>query len=177
MCQLMGSVLVLTGLCHPVPPRPMLRCYHLHPALTEKETETGALCNLPKVTQLVRSAAGILAQDWRPPVASPCCQKALPLEKQVWGWGFQFELIRILRGKSIVVCPLLLTHLPGQSQVSTLPRPLPQPQVQVPVAWLPTSPWCTQGGSEVTPTPMPLSLHFYASQCMGKAGPERSLEG
>lgn len=38
-------------------------------------------------------------------MASPCCQKVLLLEKQVWGWGFHLELIRIPRGKSIVICP------------------------------------------------------------------------
>lgn len=84
---------------------------------------------MPKVTQLISSEARILAQVCRPPVGSPCCQKVLLLEKQVWGWGFQSQHIRIPRGKSIVICLLLLTHLPGKSQVSPLPRPLPQPQV------------------------------------------------
>lgn len=97
-------------------------------------------------------------------MASPCCQKVL-LEKQVWGWGFQFELIRILRGKSIVICPLL-THLPNNLQVSPLSWPQPQPQ-------LPTSPWGTQGGSEVTPTPMPLILRCRVSVCGGKQGQSR----
>ena len=59
---------------------------------------------MPKVTQLVRSGARIQAQVCLPPVDSLCCQKVL-LEKQVWGWGFQSELIRIPRGKSIVICP------------------------------------------------------------------------
>lgn len=60
---------------------------------------------MPKVTQLIRSGARIPAQVCLPPVDSPCCQKVFLLEKQVWVWGFQSELIRIPRGKSIVICP------------------------------------------------------------------------
>lgn len=104
-------------------------------------------------------------------MASPCCQKVLLLEKQVWGWGFQFELITILRGKSFVICPLLLlTHLPGKSQVSPLLWPCPSPRCKLIFAWLPTSPWCTQGGSKVTPLLSPKICIATSQSAWGKQG-------
>lgn len=68
---------------------------------------------------------------------------------------------------------LLLTHLPGRSQVSPLPRPLPQPQVLARLAWLPAPPWCPQGGSEVTPHPNAFNSAFPGHRKRRKKQEER----
>lgn len=133
---------------------------------------------MPKVTQLVRSGAKIPAQVCLSPVGSLCCQKVLLLEKQVWGWGFQSEFIRIPRGKSIVICappphpsarhvagePPTTAPAPAPGAISALPgsRPLPgAPKVAL------RSPH----------TQMPSILHFQITECIGKSRKRRSLEG
>ena len=127
------------------------------------------LCNLPKVTQLISSEAKILAQVCRPPVGSPCCQKVLLLEKQVWGWGFQSELIRIPKGKSIVICPP--PPHPSARQVAgeppaTAPAPAPGASSALTVSLpLPGAPKVALRSPH---TPVPSIRRFQISGCIGK---------
>lgn len=159
VCQAMGSAPVSPGSSH-ADLTPAL-CQSYYPALTEKETETEELCNLPKVTQLVRSGARIPAQVCLPPVHSPCCQKVLLLEKQVWGWGFQSERIRIPRGKSIVICAP--PPHPSARQVAGEPpttAPAPAPGASSALPGSPPLPGAPKVALRSSHTPKPSILRF-----------------
>lgn len=148
------------------------RRWVIYPALTEKETETQrCYVSCPRSHSLSGVEARIPAQVCLPPVGSLCCQKVLkvlPLEKQVWGGGFQSELIRLPRGESIVICPP--PPHPSAKQVAGEPpakAPAPAPGASPALLGSLPLPGAPKVALRSPHTPMPSNLHFQIAECKG----------
>lgn len=127
VCQVMGFVSVLPGLSHPVPTTALFQCYY--PALTEKETETQRhYVSCPRSHSLLGVEPGSKPRF-------VCLQWILfAARKSSWksrsGVGvFSQSSSGSPEANLLSSALLLLTHLPGKSQVSPPPWPLHQPQV------------------------------------------------
>lgn len=159
VCQVMGFVPILPGLSHPVPTPALCQCYY--PALTEKETETQRhYVSCPRSHSLLGVEPGSQPRF-------VCLQWILLAARKSSSWKSRSGVGVFSQSSSgspeanlLSSALLLLTHLPGKSQVSPPPRPLPQPQVLAQLCLTPRLSLVPQGGSEVTHTPMPSILHF-----------------
>lgn len=151
----------------------------IYSALTEKETETrGCYVTRPRSHSLSgakpASQPRSVCLQW-----VLCCQQVLLLEKQVWSWGFQSELIRLPRGKSIVICPP--PPHPSARRVAGEPpakAPAPAPGASSAEPGSPPLPGAPKVALRSLLSPVPPLLPFQVTGSTGKAGREgRSLEG
>jgi hypothetical protein len=125
VCQAIDSVPVLPGLCPVLPP---ILCYYS--ALTEKETETQRhFITCPRSHSLSEVKPGSQPRPGGFQWVLPAARKSSSWKSRSGVGFFSQSSSGSPEANLLSSALLLLTHLPGKSQVSIPLWPLPQPQV------------------------------------------------